>query len=232
MKPAWPVPSSFSVPRSIFRSLGAAVVALIILLPKTTQAEAVEDYERMGEYEEDGQRFGAVLVNGALLPTANAPGGWSLVRTYENKSDAPVEVTLEERIESTESAYGARVTDLPIVRLSRTQKLRLGANEKKSIGTYLPEKLGQAMTKAHHNEAMSKAQMEAGRYDNPISYSYYSVKYLRPLAPGETAAAPMRPSIDGEITAEMPKYAEPAATNAPRPPRPSSKAKLVRDVGF
>lgn len=213
MKAAWPIPSS--LPRSLFRSLGAAVVALIVLLPKTTEAEVVEDYERAGEYEEDGMRFGAIVVKGELLPSANAPGGWSLVRTYENKSSEAAEITVEERVESTEQMYGARVSGTPTIVLQRTQKLRLAANEKKSIGTYLPEKLGQAIAKGHRDEALSRAvgmnaTMRADGTMNLIAYNSYSVSYLRPLAPGETAAppmlrgSPMAGRRGGLIDAEMP----------------------------
>jgi hypothetical protein len=173
---------------SLVRSLGTGLVALVVLLPKTTEAEVVEEYQRMGEADDDGQRFGAIVVKGELVASANAPGGWTLLRTYQNKSDELAEVTVEERIDSIESMYGARVSEVPVVRLQRTQKLRLGANEKKAVGTYLPEKLGQSMTKAHRAEAFAKAQMEAGHYENPIAFTSYTVSYLRPLAPGETAA--------------------------------------------
>jgi hypothetical protein len=193
--------------------MSAGIVALCVLLPKTTHAEAVEDYERMGEGDDDGQRFGAIVVKGELVATANAPGGWTLVRTFENKSDTPAEAALEERIETAESMYGARVASMPTVALSRTQKIRLAANEKKSIGTYLPEKLGQAMTKAHHAEAMGRAQIMAGHYENPVSYQTFSVSYLRPLAPGETAAAPVRRGMTDV------GYFEPSAPGAPRAPR-------------
>ena len=176
---------------SLLRSLGVGVVALAILFPKTTEAEVVQDYERMGESDDDGQRFGAIVVKGELVPSANAPGGWTLLRTYQNKSDEIAEVTLDERIETRESMYGARVSAVPSVALERTQKLRLGANEKKAIGTYLPEKLGESMTKAHRLEALSKAYAESGHWEHPIAFQDYAVSYLRPLAYGETAAPPM-----------------------------------------
>jgi hypothetical protein len=186
--------------RGLGHALGAGVVALVVLFPKTTEAEAVEDAARMGEWEDEGQRFGSILVHGELVASANAPGGWTLVRTYENKSDQAAECTLEERIESTESMNGARVTPPAVTVLARTQTLKLGPNEKKSIGTYIPAALGVAMTKAKTTQAWASAQLAAGRYDNEVSYAVYDVQYLRPLAPGETAAvhhdelAPLRPA--------------------------------------
>jgi hypothetical protein len=176
---------------SLLRALGAGVVALVILFPKTTEAYSVEDYERMGEIDDDGQRFGAIVVKGELVASVNAPGGWTLVRTYENKSDELAEVTLEERVQSTESMYGARVSEVPVTVLERTQKLRLAANEKKAIGTYLPAQIGEGITKAHRAEAIGKAQIAAGHYESPIAFQTYSVAYFRPLAKGETAAPPM-----------------------------------------
>ncbi|MBL8607573.1 MAG: hypothetical protein JNL38_09645, partial [Myxococcales bacterium] len=74
----------------------AFVIGLLSLAPRTTEAEEIADYERSGEYDEDGQRFGDLVVSGKLTPDAKAPGGWVLVRTLENKGDAPVECALEE----------------------------------------------------------------------------------------------------------------------------------------
>ncbi|MFO0736691.1 MAG: hypothetical protein U0270_12475 [Labilithrix sp.] len=174
--------------RAVGQAFGAGLVALLLLFPRRTQAEAVEEYERRGEMDDDGQRFGAIVVRGELVPSANAPGGWSLVRTYENRSDEAIEMALEEHVDRVETMAGARVEPPAVSVLARTQTLRLGPHEKRSIGTYLPEKLGREIAKARAVQAWVSAQMVAGKSDGDRTYDRYGVYYRRPLAPGETAA--------------------------------------------
>lgn len=170
------------------QALAAGVVALMVLYPRTTEAEDVEDFERQGEWDETGQRFGAIVVHATLEASPTAPGGWTLVRTWENKSDEVAETTVEERLESTESLEGARVTPAPVTVLARTQKLKLGPHEKKSIGVFLPPNIGPKITEGQRRHAIARAQMAAGKYDDDSTYEEFSVTYLRPLAKGETVA--------------------------------------------
>lgn len=213
------------------RSLAAGAVALMVLYPRTTEAEDVEDYERQGEWEEEGQRFGAIVVHATLEASPTAPGGWTLVRTWENKSDEVAETTVEERLESAESLEGARVTPAPRTVLTRTQTLKLGPHEKRSIGVFLPANVGPRITEGQRRHAISRARIAAGKYDDDLTYEEFSVSYLRPLAKGETAAkhedadrvehparlpgpppSPSKAFADDEI--DRPEIAAPAPTNA------------------
>jgi len=172
----------------LVQALAAGAIALMVLYPRTTQAEDVEDYDRVGEWDDDGQRFGSIVIHASLEPSPTAPGGWTLVRTFENKSDEIAEATVEEHLQSTESLEGARVTPAPVTVLARTQKLKLGPHEKKSIGVFLPATIGPKITKGEQRHALGRALMAAGKSDNDMTYEEFSVTYLRPLAKGETVA--------------------------------------------
>jgi hypothetical protein len=210
--------------KQLVRGVGAAVVAAILLLPRVTEAEAVEDYEREGEFEDDGQRFQSVVVNGSFVAAANAPGGWTLVRTYENKSDEAAHIALEERVCEQWTMRNARVTPSPKTVLSRTQKVDLGPHEKKTIGVYLPESITTELTRTHKIKAGIDAQIAAGKYDmsSSVTYNEFNVVYLRQLAPGETLAVHERnPDLENIRPAAMP------GPLAPFAPQRSAKAKAI-----
>ncbi|MBX3234307.1 MAG: hypothetical protein KIT84_21575 [Labilithrix sp.] len=179
---------------SIFlRTAGTALVAGILLLPRALQAEEVSDEERLGEYDEDGERFGSIVVKGELVASSSAPGGWTLLRTYENKGEEKARVVVEERVTRTVSEMGTRVSPAPEAVLVRTQVLELAAHEKKSIGTYLPAGLAEQVGAGRRREALLIARLENGGMWTPgeITTSF-AVDYLRPLAKGEVAARAQR----------------------------------------
>jgi hypothetical protein len=159
---------------------GAAAVGLISLWSPPTQAIEVADYERAGEWDEDGQRFGNIIVKGELVPTAN---GYTLLRTFENKSDEAESCDLEERVLRTESSAGSRSSPAPVAVIQRRQRVALKPHETKKVGVYLAPALERQVA-----ENANLPQMLLARNDYSTTYYTFAVDYLRPLQPGETAA--------------------------------------------
>ena len=186
----------------------AFVLGLLSLAPRTTEAEEIADYERSGEYDEDGQRFGDLVVSGKLTPDAKAPGGWVLVRTLENKGDAPVECALEERVQSTLTMHGSRVDPPPTTAQLQTLRLTLKPHEKRKVGVLLPSGLAVDIGKAVKQQASVEAAIARElTADSPRgdvfqkTWRTYHVDYLTPLPPGATAA---KPPSDAVMPAAMP----------------------------
>jgi hypothetical protein len=179
-------------------ALGALATTLTLLWPRPTFAEAIPDEERVGEYEEDGMRFGNIVVRGELVASATAPGGWVLVRTLENKGDAPERCVVEERVLRTEDMLDARVTPSPTAVVLRNQPIALGPHEKRALGVALPREVGEQITagqktKAALDRARERA-MAAEKWDGVIldrTFMSFHVEYRKPLPPGATAAPPV-----------------------------------------
>jgi hypothetical protein len=179
-----------------FFAVGTAAIALALLAPRATHAdeEEIPDWERQGDYEQNGTRFGEVVVKGELVPAANAPGGWTLVRTLENTSDEPQNCTVEERILRMETTPYARSGSMAEAVVLRNQPIALKPHEKRTIGITLPPKIGEQITaglkkKAWIDSAYQRAVANE-KYDDKImaaSYNHFSVEYLKPLPPGKKA---------------------------------------------
>jgi hypothetical protein len=197
---------------------GAAMAcALVVLWPAPTCAEEISDYERAGEWSEDGKmKFGEIAVEAELVADAKAPGGWALVRTISNLTDEPQTTTVEERIMRAESQLDARVDGTATVASSTMRTFKLGPHEKQKLGVVIPASIGQAISAGQRTRqiaerardtvgetGMSRANQAA--YDR--TYAVFTVQYLKPLPPGATAevvknvtgpgrmpAAPMRGS--------------------------------------
>lgn len=209
--------------RSTFlRSAGAALVAGILLLPRALQAEEVSDEERHGEWDDDGERFGSIVVKGELVASPIAPGGYTLLRTYENKGDERERVTVEERVLLQEGDRGARTGAPTEPVLVRTQVLDLAPHQKKSIGTYLPAALAEKMVAAHKAQVAWDARAAAGFWGTG-TMQMYSVDYLRPLAKGEVAMKRQRWGGDMMMDdSPLPK---------PRPAPPAEEPVAVKGGG-
>jgi hypothetical protein len=200
---------------------GTAAVVLVTAWPRTTMAEEIPDTDRMGEYEEAGMKFGNIVVQGQLVPDGS-PGGWSLVRTFENQSDAPEKCVLEERVLRTETMQGARVTPPPVAVVQRNQTIALGPHEKRKIGIRLPPAVGAQITAGMRRKAWIEQSQQralaAERYDAPemrATYMTFDVEYLSALPPGATAARPVdtgvtRPQGLWEISPPIPPAPMPA----------------------
>jgi hypothetical protein len=175
---------------------GAAAVVLTMALPRTTHAEPIADIDRQGEWAEEGMKFGNILVRGELVADGSAPGGWALLRTLENQSDAPESCVLEERVTRTETMMGARVTPPATAVLLRNQPIALAPHEKKSIGVRLPPSLGAQITAAHRTRALIERAyartVESGKVDPFAERTFmtFEVAYFTPLPAGATAAPP------------------------------------------
>lgn len=202
-----------------FFAVGTLVASLTALWPRTTHADLTEipDSERQGDYDEDGMMFGNIVVKGQLVADGKAPGGWALVRTYENKGDTAETCTLEERVLRTETMPDARVNPRSVAVIVRTQKIALGPHEKRSVGVYLPPAIGAAMTQGHKTKSNIEQQREAAiaaeKYDllqSGRTYMTFDVEYLKPLLPGTKAEVP----ADNGIL-------RPAGMPMPPPPSPS-----------
>jgi hypothetical protein len=187
------------------RSLGSTVLfalatftlTLFALWPRSTWAEPIADGERSGEWDEDGMKFGDIVVSGELAPDPSVPGGWVIVRTVENKSDAPATCKIEERIARTETMQGARVNPPPYVVMLRGVTITLAAHEKRKLGIPIAASIGGQITASERaRTTIENAQANAlahERYSDPVmdrTYMFYEVQYLKPLAPGDTVAQP------------------------------------------
>lgn len=206
------------LPKTVLTAIGALAVALVTFHPRTTEAEEITDAERSGEIDEDGQRFGDVVVSAKLVADPKAPGGWVLVRTYQNKGDAPCVATLEERVLQTRTMEGSRVDPPPTAVMVRTQRFALAPHEKRAIGVYLPASVAAEIGAAEKRRAAVQAAI-AREYTSASpraavfeqTYATYHVDYLTPLPPGATAA-----KVEGGVTApaRMPGLLPSGAGNA------------------
>jgi hypothetical protein len=181
-------------------ALGAAagmVCALSLLWPRPTCAEEIDDSERGGEWSDEGEKFGQVVVKAELVA---AVGGWTLVRTVINTSAEPQTVAVEERIMRAESMLDARVDGTPMVVTATMRTFKLGPHERQKIGITLPAALGAEMTAARTTRnAAERARIvveETGTI-SAAKYAAYSTRfanffpqYLKPLPPGATAKKP------------------------------------------
>ncbi len=170
-------------------------VMLITAWPRETNAQEVAEWERQGEWDDDGMRFGNIVVRGDLVFDATVPGGWVVVRTLENKSDTRDKCTVEERVLRTETMPDARVEPPPFAVVDRMQTFELGPHEKRAIGVPLAEALGHEITDARKVERAVEAARERAIASQHITrdvfertYMRYQVDYLKPLPPGATAA--------------------------------------------
>ena len=187
------------IARNALLSVGVLAVSLVVLYPRVTEAEEVSENERYGEFEDDGNRFGDIVIKGELVAANGAPGGWSLVRTAENSSDHAAEANVEERIVANDTNTGSRVGGETTAVLTRHQKIKLGPHEKKVVGTTFAKALGEAMTvNAKIAQGIRIAnenpdENAPGPFRRP--YKEYRTEYLRELRAGETAMkrAPMNP---------------------------------------
>ena len=181
-------------------AMGAAASTLLLFWPRETYAEEVPDSDRHGDYDEEGMKFGNVLVKGELVPAANTPGGWVLVRTFENTGAEPEKLAVEERVLRTETALDARASPPPMAVILRTQSVSLKPHEKKTVGVRLAPEIGKQITAGRNTRAfLEKARERAMESEDPSklrgidfdrSFMEFHVEYLRPLEPGQTAAKP------------------------------------------
>jgi hypothetical protein len=170
-----------------------AVVTLVVAWPRATSAREVTLADRQGEWDEDGVKFGNILVRAELVPDAT---GWVLVRKLENRGDSRESCTVDERLLRTETMRDARVEPSPTVVFERTQKFELGPHEKRAIGVRLSDERS-----AEISAAMRRRRVIDDAYDHAIAtgnfenrnaleatYMRFDVDYVKPLAPGDTAA--------------------------------------------
>lgn len=207
------------VARNALLTAGVVAVSLVALYPRVTIAEEVSDAERVGESDEDGQRFGDIVIKGELVAAANAPGGYSLVRTAENKSDAVAEADVEERIVRTDAFTGSRTGGMPTTVVTRHQKIRLGPHEKKVVGTTFAKAIGEDMTRsaklqqgmaAYYARLADDDSVPIGPPPMVAMHSYWT-EYYRALKPGEVAQRlrigepSMESALPPGVVAEVPK---------------------------
>jgi hypothetical protein len=177
-----------------------AAVTLIGVWPKQTCAQEVAEWERQGEFDDDGARFGDIVVKGELVADGTVAGGWVLVRTLVNKSDKSAKCTVEERVTRIETVLDARVEPPGFTVVLRTQTFELGPHEKRAIGVPLAEALGSEITANLKTRASIQAvrvhAMETGEFTAAAgklarqTFMRFSVDYLKPLPPGASAAPP------------------------------------------
>ena len=206
---------------------GTVAAVLVLAWPRTTFAEELPDSDRMGEYEEEGMKFGNIVVKGELVADGTA-GGWSLERTFENQSDAPEKCVVEERVLRTETMPGARVTPASVAVVQRNQTIALGPHEKRTVGVRLSASIGAEITaglrkKAWIEQAQQRA-IAAEHYDAPAmraTYMTFDVEYLSALPAGATAE---RHHDNGVLRPMGVSEMMPTAMPVPVSPSPSSAA--------
>ncbi len=175
-------------------ALVSASLTLEALWPRETLAEVIPEYDRQGEWDEGGAKFGDIVIKGDLVADAE---GWVLLRTLENKSGQPAHCQVDERVLRTETMEGARVNPPPFAVLLRSVTVSLAAHEKRSLGLRLPTSVA-AQISDNQRRASSIASrradaIEKGRYRDPVfqqTYMVFEVQYLKPLGPGDTAEKP------------------------------------------
>jgi hypothetical protein len=176
---------------------GALACTLGLLYPRSTSAEEISDEERAGEWSEDGMKFGEIAVKADIVADAKVPGGWAIVRTIVNTSDAPQTASVEERIMRAESMVDARVDGTAVVASAVMRTFTLRPHERRKIGFAMPVALGEAVTAGRRTEAAARRaqdrMFENGQSDPATSavyertFSTFFVEYLKPLPPGATA---------------------------------------------
>ena len=180
--------------RSMRAVLLTFVITLCALWPHATFAEVVSDFERMGESDENGEKFGEIVVRGDLVADGT---GWVLVRTMENKSDEPQSYRVEERVMRTETKPEARVNPPPYAVVLRGVTLKLKPHEKRSIGLRLSDALSDEITmnakrlasiESRRADAIMGDHYTDGVFDE--TYMVFRVEYYRPLGRGDTAEQP------------------------------------------
>lgn len=208
-------------------AIASFALTLAALWPRATFAEAIADSERQGEWDEDGAKFGDVVIRGDLVADGN---GWVLVRTIENKSDEPRTCRVEERVSRTETMPGARVLPPPYTVLMRGVTITLAAHEKRKMGLPLPAAISAQITANMQLrttiETKRARAIALEHYRDPVfdrTYMEFGVDYYKPLPPGATVAEP-EPTL---IT-------RPAAYPmvAPPPRRASDGGAPELEVGF
>lgn len=178
---------------TVLVTVTTAVVSLALTWPRETSAREVSMSERQGEWDDDGARFGDVVVKGDLVADER---GWVLVRKLENKGEARAKCTVEERLLRTETMLDARIEPAPFVVINRTQTFELAPHEKRAIGIPLP-----AAVSAEISAAVARGAAIQLARDHAIAsqdfhnravfeqtYMRYDVGYIKPLATGDTPA--------------------------------------------
>ncbi len=176
--------------RHVALAIGSAAVTIVLFGATETRAEPVTIQERSGEYDERGAKFGDVVVSGELV-AANVPSGWVLRRTFENLSDAPVDCEIVERVLQSEEGVGARVSGAGVAVVERRQKIAMGPRAKTSVGVHVPVEIGREITRGRAFAAMVASAPNPYAFQGR-TYHSFTVQYLRPLRPGETAAEEWR----------------------------------------
>lgn len=183
-----------SVVTVVLFASSALAVSLALLWPRPTFAEAIADSDRQGEWDDDGSKFGNVVVKGELV-AGDVPGGWVLVRSMENKGEETETCTIEERVLRTETMPDARVEPPPYAVLLRGLTVTLQAHEKRTLGIPLATSVGAQITSGLQRRASIEQRrgraIERNDYGNPVfaqTYFHFQVEYLKPLPPGATAA--------------------------------------------
>lgn len=170
-----------------------AVVTLVIAWPRPTSAREVSLSDRQGDWDEDGAKFGNIVVRAELVPDAT---GWVVVRKLENRGDARESCTVAERLLRTETMRNARVEPSPVVVFERTQRFELGPYEKRAIGVRLSDEqsaeISAALRRRMEIDAVFDHAIATGNFENrkaiEATYMRFDVDYVKPLAPGDTAA--------------------------------------------
>lgn len=174
--------------------------ALVVLWPATTSAEEIADEERMPEYGDLGPIFDGISVTGELVADAKVPGGWVLVRTLVNTTDAPATCSFEERVMRQESQVDARVSGTPTTASATVRTVSLAPRETQKLQAALPVALGEAIragararvaaekAREHAWEQSPRGRAARAAYDR--TFASYFVQYLKPLPAGATAKPP------------------------------------------
>ena len=170
-----------------------AVVTLVIAWPRQTSARQVSLADRQGEWDENGAKFGNIVVRADLVADAT---GWVIVRKLENQGDARESCTVQERLLRTETMRSARVEPSPSVVFEETQRFELGPHEKRAIGVRAPEAISAEISAAMRRRIEVEAAYDRAVATNDFhdrkalegTYMRFDVDYVKPLAPGDTAA--------------------------------------------
>jgi hypothetical protein len=137
----------------------AATTTLAVAWPRVTLADPDDD--RMGEWTDDGTKFGDVLVKGELVHDTHARSGWRMVITAENKGDAPASAVLESDLTRQMVNPQARVSPEAAKLWKNSERITLAAHAKTTVTRDVPAWIAQQLDNtAKVDRAREKAQKE------------------------------------------------------------------------
>jgi hypothetical protein len=206
-----------------------AAAALSVCAPRTTFADG-DDADRMGEYTDDGTKFGDIVVKGEIQKDAHSKTGWMVLITAKNTADHPETMSLEMDMDRRFTVPEARVPSEQAMLYSQTQPITVAANSTLTISRPVP---AWVVPQLETGRRMEAARADAQRkVDNGADFTTLAAVLYDPFPSFEVAffkggakpvgvppadQVPMMPTAPAADPAPAPVAAAPAPAPAPAP---------------